>query len=226
MKIAVLGTGMVGRTIAAKLTTLGHDVALGTRDRDASLARIPPQGQTSLADWLASHEAITLTDLASAAAHGEWVIFALNGKGTFDGLTAAGADAIGDKIVVDISNPLEFSHATCRRACSFPTPIRWPRSIQRLLPNARVVKTLNTVNANVMVDPAKVADGNHTMFVCGNDPEARSAVARFLETEFGWRDVMDLGDLTAARGMEASLHLWLKLWGAVGHPGFGIKVVR
>ena len=225
MKIAVLGTGMVGRTIAAKLTTLGHDVALGTRDRDASLARIPPQGQTSLADWLASHEAITLTDLASAAAHGEWVIFALNGKGTFEGLTAAGADAIGDKIVVDISNPLEFARDMPPSLFVSNTD-SLAETIQRLLPNARVVKTLNTVNANVMVDPAKVADGNHTMFVCGNDPEARSAVARFLETEFGWRDVMDLGDLTAARGMEASLHLWLKLWGAVGHPGFGIKVVR
>ncbi len=225
MKIAVLGTGMVGRTIAAKLTTLGHDVALGTRDPEATLARIPPQGQISLSDWLATHEAITLTDLASAAVHGEWVIFALNGKGTLDGLTAAGTEAIGDKIVLDVSNPLEFSR-DMPPSLFISNTDSLAEMIQRILPNARVVKTLNTVNANVMVDPAAVADGDHTMFVCGNDPDARSAVARFLTTEFGWRDVIDLGDLTAARGMEASLHLWLKLWGAIGHPGFGIKVVR
>jgi len=225
MNIAVLGTGMVGRTIAAKLTTLGHDVALGTRDPDTSLARIPPQGQTSLADWLTTHNGVTLTDLATAAAHGEWVIFALNGRGTLDGLAAAGTEAIGNKIVLDISNPLEFSRGMPPSLFVSNTD-SLSEMIQRLLPNARVVKTLNTVNANIMVDPGTVADGNHTMFVCGNDPDARAAVARFLETEFGWRDVMDLGDLTAARGMEASLHLWLKLWSAIGHTGFGIKVVR
>ncbi len=225
MKIAVLGTGMVGRTIAAKLMNLGHDVALGTRDPRASLAREPAEGQTSLADWLKAHDAIHLMDFTGAAAHGDWVFCALNGKGVLEGLAIAGTEAIGDKIVVDISNPLDFSRGLPPSLFVSNTD-SMAEMIQRLLPEARVVKTLNTVNANVMVDPRAVAEGDHTMFVCGNDSDARVAVARFLKSEFGWYDVMDLGDLTAARGMEAALHLWLKLWGAIGNPNFGMKVVR
>ncbi len=225
MNLAVLGTGMVGRTIAAKLANRGHDVALGTRDPEASLARVPAEGQTSLADWLGSHSRVRLTNLADAAGFSDLIFCALNGRGALDGLAAAGADAVGNKIVVDISNPLDFSESMPPRLFVTNTD-SLAEMIQRLLPRARVVKTLNTVNAGVMVAPEKVAGGDHTMFVAGNDPKARLAVADFLKQEFGWTDVMDLGDLTAARGMEASLHLWLKLWGAIGHPGFSIKVVR
>ena len=225
MKLAVLGTGMVGRIIAGKLAENGHDVALGTRDPEASLARAPAENQTPLKDWLKANKGVSLMGFADAAAQGEWIICALNGRGTLDGLVDAGAEAIAGKILVDISNPLDFSHGLPPSLFVSNTD-SLAEMIQRLLPAARVVKTLNTVNASVMVDPASVAEGNHTMFVCGNDSHARTAVSKFLKSEFGWKDVMDLGDLTAARGMEASLHLWLKLWGAVGHPRFGIKVAR
>ena len=224
MKLAVLGTGMVGRTIAGKLASLGHDVALGTRDPDASRARPAPAKAPSLADWLTAHPTVTLTDFSSAAADGDMVFVALNASSAVAALTEAG-DAIGDAILVDITNPLAFSKDVPPSLFISNTD-SMAETIQRALPRARVVKTLNTVNANVMVDPGLVTGGTHTMFVCGNDETARRTVAEFLENAFGWTDVMDLGDLTAARGMEASLHLWLKLWRAIGTPTFGIKVVR
>ena len=224
MKLAVLGTGMVGRTIAEKLASLGHDVTLGTRAPDASRARPAPANGQSLADWLAANPDVTLADFASAAANAEMVFVALNGTSAVAALTEAGA-AIGDAILVDITNPLDFTRGMPPSLFVSNTD-SLAETIQRALPRARVVKTLNTVNANVMVDPGLVTAGEHTMFVCGDDETARKAVAAFLQSAFGWKDVMDLGDLTAARGMEASLHLWLKLWRAVGTPNFGIKVVR
>lgn len=225
MKLTVLGTGIVGRTIAARLAANGHKVALGTRDPKVTLGRMPAEGQQSLADWLKANPGITLMTFHEAAMFGEWVFCALSGKGVLDGIVATGADAIRDKILVDISNPLDFSHGMPPSLFVSNTN-SLGEMIQRLVPRARVVKTLNMVNAAVMVEPGEVAGGNHTMFVCGNDSHARIEVANFLKTEFGWKDVMDLGDLTAARGMESALHLWLKLWGVIGHGSFGIKVAR
>ena len=224
MKLAVLGTGMVGRTIAEKLTSLGHAVTLGTRDPDASRTRPASAKAPSLADWLVAHPTITLTDFAGAAAAGEMIFVALNGVSAVTALSEA-QDAIGDAILVDITNPLDFSQGKPPSLFVSNTD-SLAETIQRALPRARVVKTLNTVNANIMVNPGLVTGDEHTMFVCGNDETARKTVAGFLESAFGWADVMDLGDLTAARGMEASLHLWLKLWHAIGTPTFGIKVVR
>ena len=224
MKLAVLGTGMVGRTIAAKLASAGHDIALGTRDPDASLARQPGNG-TSLKDWLALNPDIGLMRMDEAAAFGDMLFAVMAGDAAVNALGEIGTDVIGDKIVVDITNPLDFSHGIPPSLFISNTD-SLAEAIQRALPRARIVKTLNTVNANVMVEPALVADGDHTMFVCGNDPEARAEIAQFLKSEFGWKDVMDLGDLTAARGMEASLHLWLKLWASIGSLSFSIKVVR
>ena len=224
MKLAVLGTGMVGRAIASKLASLGHTVTLGTRDPAASLAKPAPGNAKSLADWLADHPGMPLLPFAEAAHSADMVFAALNGAAALEALTAA-AEQIGTAILVDITNPLDFSRGKPPSLFVSNTD-SLAETIQRALPRARVVKTLNTVNANVMVDPGLVEAGEHTMFVCGNDEAARQTVADFLKSEFGWTDVLDLGDLTSARGMEASLHLWLKLWGAVGSPTFGIKVVR
>ena len=224
MKLAVLGTGMVGRTIASKLTGLGHEVTLGTRDPDAARQKPAPANGKSLAGWLAEHPGVSLLPFAEAARSADMVFAALNGSAALETLSAA-AEPIGTAILVDITNPLDFSKSMPPSLFVSNTD-SLAETIQRALPRARVVKTLNTVNANVMVDPGLVEAGEHTMFVCGNDEAARRTVADFLKTGFGWTDVMDLGDLTAARGMEASLHLWLKLWGALGTPSFGIKVVR
>jgi predicted dinucleotide-binding enzyme len=98
--------------------------------------------------------------------------------------------------------------------------------IQRAFPAARVVKALNTVNAQVMVDPAGVGGGDHDLFVCGDDAEAKRQVTDWLGEWFGWRNVVDLGDISTARGTEMLLPLWVRLWAALGTPRFNLKVVR
>ncbi|MBE7447933.1 MAG: NAD(P)-binding domain-containing protein [Kofleriaceae bacterium] len=227
MKLAVLGTGMVGQTLAAKLDALGHDVRLGTRDPAATLARTEPGafGNPSPAAWAAAHPRIGVVTLADAAAHGEVVVNALAGAATLAGLEQAGADHLAGKVLIDVSNPLDFSRGM-PPSLSVCNTDSLGEQVQRRFPAARVVKTLNTVNANLMVDPGALAGGDHTMFVCGDDGDARRQVAGWLREWFGWRDVVELGDITTARGPEMFLPLWLRTWGALGTASFSFKVVR
>lgn len=227
MKIGILGTGMVAKTLAGKLDSLGHAVVLGTRDVDATLARNDPDmaGGPPLRTWLESHPRVKLATQADAARHGEIVINALSGSGTLAGLRAAGAASLANKILIDISNPLDFSKGM-PPSLSIVNTDSLGEQIQREFPDAKVVKTLNTVNANLMVDPRKLADGDHTMFVCGNDATAKREVTALLKDGFGWRDVIDLGDITNARGTEMWLPLWVRLYGVLGTPSFGLKVTR
>jgi predicted dinucleotide-binding enzyme len=97
---------------------------------------------------------------------------------------------------------------------------------QRELPGTKVVKTLNTVNCNLMVDARRVADGNHDMFVAGNDAAAKAKVTEILRDWFGWKSVIDLGDISAARGTESYLPLWIRLWGGLQTADFNIKIMR
>ncbi len=224
MKIGVFGTGMVAKALAGRLATLGHDVMIGTRDPKATLARVDKDGSASFRAWQQAHPTVALATFAEAAMHGELLVNATNGDGTPPALTAAGAEAIGDKVLIDVANPLDFSRGM-PPSLSVCNTNSLAEHIQRAFPRARVVKTLNTVNANLMVAPKDLADGNHTMFVCGNDAEARQAAIGLLG-EFGWRDIVDLGDITAARAMEMYLPLWLRLFGTGGSPMFSIKVVR
>jgi predicted dinucleotide-binding enzyme len=227
MKITILGTGIVGQTLAAKLDSLGHDVRIGTRDPAVSLARNEPgqYGNPSFRDWAAAHPRVTVATFADAAAHGEVVLNALSGAGTLDALDAAGADNLAGKVLIDISNPLDFSKG-------FPPVLTVANTdslgeqIQRRFPATRVVKSLNTVNAFLMVDPGQLAGGDHTMFVAGNDADARRQVSGWLREWFGWKDVIELGDITHARGTEMYLPLWVRIFGAVGTPTFSIRVVR
>ncbi len=214
MKIGVLGTGLVGQTLAGKLASLGHEVKMGAREagneKAAAFAKAAGRG--------ASHGTF-----AEAAAFGEVVFNCTNGAASLDALTAAGAKNLAGKVLVDVANPLDFSKG-------MPPTIFTPQgdslaeSIQRKFPEARVVKALNTVNANVMVSPGKVP-GESDLFVCGNDAAAKQRVVELLHA-FGWKNVIDLGDITGARGLEAYLLLWLRLWGAVGKPEFNIRIVR
>lgn len=226
MNIGVLGTGIVAKTIAGKLDSLGHTVKLGTRDAKATLARGEPDmaGGPPLRTWLESHPRVTLGTHAEAARHGELVINALSGAGAIEGVRSA-ADALANKLLIDISNPLDFSKG-------FPPSLLVANTdslgeqIQRALPETKVVKTLNTVNAFLMVDPAQLAGGDHSMVLCGNDAAAKQQVSQILKEWFGWRDVIDLGDITNARGSEMFVTLWVRLFGALQTPMFGVKVVR
>lgn len=225
MKIAVLGTGMVGQAVAARLSGLGHDVVVGTRDPEATRGRTEPDGlgNPPFSTWLEQHPAVGLATFADAAASSELVVNATGGAATLTVLEQAGADNLAGKVLIDISNPLDFSNG-------FPPTLfvkdtdSLGEQIQRAFPQTRVVKTLNTLNAGLMVDP-KSLGAESSVFVSGDDAVAKATVTELLES-FGHTDVIDLGDITTARGTEMLLPVWLRLWGALGTPAFNFKIVR
>jgi predicted dinucleotide-binding enzyme len=217
MKIAVLGSGMVGKTLSPRLVELGHEVALGTRDPAATLAK------DDFAAWAAEHPEVTVATFADAAASAEMVLNATNGDVSLDVLRLAGADNLAGKVLVDISNGLDFSGG-------FPPLITFPQDdsmgeqIQRAFPDTLVVKSLNTMTAPLMADPSVLPDPG-SVFVSGDDADAKAAVTALLH-EFGHTDVIDLGDITTARAVEWMMPAWLRLMGPVGTYMFNWKVVR
>jgi len=225
MKIAVLGTGTVGRTVAARLFGLGHEVTIGTRDPQATLARTEPDGMGNppYADWAAGHAGVSLATFADAAAAAELVVNATSGHGAMPALEAAGADNLADTIILDISNPLDFSNG-------FPPTLfvkdtdSLGEQIQRAFPQTRVVKTLNTLTAALMVNPKELGEES-SVFVSGDDAAAKATVTELLES-FRHSDVIDLGDISTARGTEMLLPVWLRLMGALGTGMFNFKIVR
>jgi predicted dinucleotide-binding enzyme len=227
MRVGVLGTGMVGQAIAGKLAELGHEVVVGTRDPAATLARQEPDfyGNPPIGTWLEQHPKVRLAGLADAAAHGELVVNATAGAAALEALRLAGEANLDGKVLVDVANPLDFSQGM-PPSLSVANTDSLAEQLQRAFPAARVVKTLNTVNAQLMVNPRLVADGDHSVFVCGDDPEAKALVTGLLTEGFGWRDVIDLGDITAARGAEMLMPIWLRLMGGLGSPMFNFKIVR
>jgi predicted dinucleotide-binding enzyme len=225
-KIGVLGTGPVGQTIAAKLAELGHAVFVGTRDPAETLARTNPDmfGNPPFAVWREQHPKVQFGTLAQAAAHGEIVVNATSGGGSLAALEAAGAGNLAGKVVIDLANPLDFSRGMppSLTVCNTDS---LGEQLQRAFPAARVVKTLNTMNAYLMVGPDKVAGADHTVFVSGNDAAAKQTVSELLRS-FGWKDILDLGDITTARGTEMILPIWVRIFAATGSPMFQLKVVR
>jgi 8-hydroxy-5-deazaflavin:NADPH oxidoreductase len=226
MRVGVLGTGIVGQTLSGKIAAVGNDVMVGTRDVEASLARTEPgmAGSPPFSEWLAQSPGVKAGTFAEAAAHGEILFNATNGSGSLEALTLAGSSNLDGKILVDVSNPLDFSHGMPPTLFVSNTD-SLAEQIQNGFPGAKVVKTLNTVTAFVMVDPGRVGDGDHHVFVSGNDGSAKAEVTRILQEWFGWRDVIDLGDVTTARGTEMYLALWIRLFAALGTPMLNVKVV-
>lgn len=218
MRIAVLGTGVVGRTLAAGLHDLGHDVTVGTRDPAATLSR----GDQALAAWRTEHDAVGLTTFADAAAGADLVVNATNGAATLDVLDQAG-EALDGRVLLDVSNPLDFTHG-------FPPTLfvadtdSLAEQAQAAHPRARVVKALNTVTADLMVRPGLLPEPT-TVFVSGDDLAAKEVVTELLHS-LGHTDVLDLGDLSTARGTEMYLALWVRAMGALGTPLFNVRVVR
>ena len=216
MKIAVLGTGMVGATVGGKLVELGHDVKMGSRSA----------GNEKAAAWVKqSGKGASSGTYADAAVHGEVVFNCTSGLGALDALTAAGDKNLAGKVVVDISNPLDFSKGM-PPTLSVCNDTSLGEKLQQAFPAARIVKTLNTVNAGLMINPGKLKGGDHTMFLCGDNADAKATARRILVEWFGWQDVLDLGGIAMARGTEMYLPLWLRMWGALKTPDFNVKVVR
>lgn len=227
MRIGVFGTGMVGQIVSAKLAECGHDVMIGTRNVHDTLAWIEKDkfGNPPFSEWHEIHAGIKLGTFAEAAAHGELLINATNGQGSLPALRSAVVASLSGKTLIDVSNPLDFSKG-------FPPSLYVSNTdslgeqIQREFPTLNVVKTLNTVNANVMVAPKSLANGEHTMFICGNDAAAKQTVTNLLKQDFGWEHIMDLGDITNSRATESILHIWIRLMGVLQTPMFSFKVVK
>ncbi|HVF76867.1 MAG TPA: NAD(P)-binding domain-containing protein [Solirubrobacteraceae bacterium] len=214
MRIGVLGTGIVGRTLGSALLSGGHEVRLGSR----------AAGNEAAVEWA---EGIggpaSEGTFADAAGFGELVVNATAGAASLDALALAGAEQLAGKVLVDVANPLDTSRGM-PPALTVCNDDSLAEQIQRAFPDVRVVKTLNTVTAAVMVNPSLVA-GPHTVFIAGDNAAAKNEVGMLLQ-EFGWpaSSIMDLGDISAARGTEMYMALWLRLWGAAGSAVLNIEV--
>ena len=227
MDIGIIGSGIVAQTLGGKLAELGHSVTISSRD--TSRAHQMSWGTVPSADeWAAEQRragrAVEAADFAGAAARGaDLVINATEGVHSLEALQAAGSADLAGKILMDVANPLDFSQGMPPSIayCNESLGVR----IQEAFPEARVVKTLNTVTAAVMVAPGQLPEETD-MFIAGNEADAKAWVERFVLREaFGWTSVIDLGDITGARGMEMYLPLWLGLFGAKGTPLYNVKVV-
>ncbi|HEY3418946.1 MAG TPA: NAD(P)-binding domain-containing protein [Methanomassiliicoccales archaeon] len=225
MKIGVLGTGSVGRANAARLAQLGHEVYMGTRDVPKAMSQVEnnPRGDPPIKEWLKQNPRVRLVTFREAAEKGDLIINATKGEHSIEALRAAGEQNLSGKVLMDISNPLDFSKG-------MPPTLLVSNSdslgeqIQREFPKAKVVKTLNTVNAALQADPMKLANGDHDMFIGGNDPSAKAEVRQLLN-QYGWKNVNDLGDITTARGMEMLLIIWVNIMGKLDTPLFNFRVV-
>jgi predicted dinucleotide-binding enzyme len=215
MKIGVLGTGMVGDSIASKLVSLDHDVMMGSRSAQSEAVQ----------NWVKKTGAKAKAGtFAETASFGEMLFNCTKGMVSLDALRLAGANNMRGKVLVDVANPLDFSKGM-PPSLSVCNTDSLGEQIQREFPDVKVVKTLNTVNCNVMVNPALVR-GKHSVFLSGNDAGAKATVRQVLTEWFGWQDVIDLGDITTARGTEQLLPVWVRIYGAIGTPNFNFAIIR
>ncbi len=217
MKIAVLGTGNVGDTIGSKLVELGHIVMMGSRKSDNEKATA----------FVAKHAGkASAGTFADAAAFGEIIFNCTAGVGSIEALKIAGENNLSGKIIIDLANPLDFSKGM-PPSLSVCNTNSLGEEIQKAFPKAKVVKALNTMWCGLMVNPALINGGDHNTFVSGNDAQAKAKVKEIL-ISFGWLDknILDLGDITKARGTEMYLPIWLSIYGATNNGAFNIKIVR
>ena len=214
MKIGILGTGMVGATLGSKLIQLGHDVRMGSRLTNNEKA----------VEWVKSNGSkASQGTFDDAAKFGEIIFNCTAGTASIAALTAAGASNLKGKVLIDVANPLDFSKGMppTLTVCNADS---LGEQIQRTFPSVKVVKAFNTMHCKLMVESSLVR-GEHDAFVCGNDTQAKERVKEILKS-FGWKSIIDLGDITAARGTEIVLPLWLRLMGLFQSPNFNFEVVR
>lgn len=219
MKIGILGTGSVGATIGSKLVDLGHQVMMGSRTNNNEKSQA----------FVSKHQGVNALagTFGEAAAFGEVVFNCTKGEFSLDAITMAGSE-INGKVLIDVSNPLDFSNGM--PPCLIPNLANTNslgEEIQRKFPETKVVKTLNTMWCGIMVDPNIVGNGNHINYICGNDAEAKNVTVSILK-QFGWKDetLLDLGDITNARGTEATLLIWLRVYGATKTGAFNFNIVK
>ena len=225
MKTAVFGTGIVGRVIAERLAGLGHTVVMGTRDVNKTLSRSEKGGNPPFGTWYEQHQKeIKLSSYSDAASASEIIFNCTLGQSSLDAMKQAGDDNLKGKVIIDISNPLDFSKGMPPSLSPGNTD-SLGELIQRTFPEAKVVKTLNTMNCFLMVNPSALPEDTN-VFVSGNDADAKSLAKEVLKS-FGWKDndIIDLGDISTARGSEQLLPIWIRLYGTLQNPMFNFKVV-
>lgn len=229
MKISVMGTGIVGRTLASKLVELGHEVIMGTRNVSEKLADSSKDryGNPPLTDWLREHNQVKLDTFANAASIGEIVINATNGSSSIEALKMAGAQNLAGKILIDVSNPLDFSKGTPGLLPGLNNTNSLGEEIQEIFPYSLVVKTLNTMWGGLMIDPGMIGKGDHVNFISGNDIKAKEKVRKLLN-ELGWKNenLFDLGDITGARATESMLPIWIRIRGVIQTGAFNFRIIR
>lgn len=227
--IAIMGTGSVGQTLASKLISLGYNVMMGTRNVSDKLGSKSKEGFriSPFNEWYEANKGVKLGTFEEASAFGEFIINATQGAHSIDALKLADEKNLNGKIIMDIANPLDFSRGM--PPCLVPELSNnnsLGEEIQKTFPQAKVVKTLNTMSCVLMVNPTLIGGGEHTNFICGNDADAKTKV-KYLMNEFGWKNenILDLGNITSARGTEATLAIWLRIWGAKQSTAFNFKIV-
>ena len=226
MKINLLGTGIVAQTIASRLHDIGHEIYLGTRNPEETISReLKIDPGTIIGDWIKSNEGLWIKSYNELPADADLVINATNGQGTLEALEAVGSQILSGKTLLDISNPLDFSNGM-PPTLSVCNDNSLAEEIQSRFPDANVVKSLNTMNCQLMMDPS-LLKSDHVVFVSGNDDSAKQLVSSLLQ-EVGWRpeNILDLGDITSARGTEMILPVWLRIWGALGTAEFNFNIVK
>jgi 8-hydroxy-5-deazaflavin:NADPH oxidoreductase len=215
MKMGILGTGMVGQAIGTKLISCGHQVMMGSRTatNEKALQFVNANGTNAVNG-----------QFADAAKYGEIIFNCTKGEASLQVLTMAGEENLAGKILVDVSNPLDFSKGMPPSLIICNTD-SLGETLQREFPSLKVVKTLNTTNCNIMVN-ASLIPGDHEIFICGNDPVSKSKVEEILKGCFGWRQIIDLGDITNSRATEMLLPIWIRLYGKFQSPDFNFHIAR
>jgi 8-hydroxy-5-deazaflavin:NADPH oxidoreductase len=218
MQIGILGTGMVGQTLGTALIAKGHEVMMGSRDKNNPKA----------AEWTSKNgnnaSAGTFADAADFAG----ILFnCTKGEYALQALELAGKENLKHKLLIDVSNPLDFSKGM-PPTLFMVNDTSLGETIQAAYPDTQVVKALNTLSCFVMVDPDKVNNGDHNLFICGNDDSAKQKVSQLLHDSFNWKlqNIIDLGDITNSRGTEQLLPLWIRLWGVLKTSDFNFKIAR
>ncbi|HEV8079945.1 MAG TPA: NAD(P)-binding domain-containing protein [Chitinophagaceae bacterium] len=218
MKIGILGTGMVGNTLGTSLIAKGHEVKMGSRDAINEKA----------SGWTKSNgKNASQGTFAEAAQFGDVIFNCTKGEHSLEALTLAGEHNLAEKILVDVANPLDFSKGM-PPTLSLVNDTSLGETIQNTFAKTKVVKALNTLTCSLMVDATRVANGDHNLFICGNDADAKQQVRELLHDNFNWKaeNIIDLGDITNSRATEQLLPIWIRLWGVLGTADFNFKIVR
>ncbi|MFZ4546017.1 MAG: NADPH-dependent F420 reductase [Bacteroidales bacterium] len=213
-KIAILGTGIVGNTIGSKLVSLGHTVMMGSRSENNEKAHVWAENNGTQASY---------GTFLDAAASAEIIFNCTSGQVSLEALQLAGRENLQGKILVDLANPLDFSKGMPPSLTICNTD-SLGETIQRQFTDVKVVKTLNTLNCEMMVNPGLLKDPG-SLFICGNDADAKAEIDSLLRT-FGWENIIDLGDISASRGMEQLLPVWVRLMGTYGTNKFNFSIVK